>query len=123
MATASLLDKELIASDTVFLNMVKASVFQFCTTTIQTTQSGGNAVQKSYAAQVINTPNNFISNFAWAAAVNQNLADAVITAGNAGAHFTTSTTASAVTAAIQSGATDTLINNAVAAAFNALANA
>ena len=124
MATASLLDKQFIAQDTFFQNMVKASVFQYATTTVQTAQSGGNVVQKNYAAQVLNNPNNFIPNFTWAAAVNQTLADAVITTGNAGAHFTTSTTTATVTSAIQAAGLDpTLVNNAVAAAFNALANA
>jgi hypothetical protein len=124
MATASLLDKQFIAQDTFFVNMVKASAFNYCTTTVQTSQSGGNAAQKNYAAQVLNDPNSFISDFAWAAAVNQALADAVITTGNGGSHFTTATTAAAVTTAIQAAGIDsTLINNAVAAAFNAMANA
>ena len=123
MATASLLDKQFIAQDTFFQNMVKASLYQYIIVTIPSETANNHAIRVSYGAQAMNNPNTFVPNFAWAAAQNQTLADAVITTGNAGAHFTTSTTPSAVTTAIQAGITDTLVNNAVAAAFNPMANA
>lgn len=122
MATASLLDMQFIAQDSFFANMVKSSVYGYCISTVQSETNNSHQARKAFAASVLNSPNTYIPNFTWAAATNQTLADGVITTGNAGAHFTTSTTAAAVTAAVQAGSTDTNINNAVASAFNALAN-
>jgi hypothetical protein len=128
MAAATLLDMSLIANDQTFKNRVQASLFAYCTTTLQSETANNHAARKVFAAQLMNAPNSFIPNFTWAAASNQTLANDVITA-NGGANFTASTAPSTIAAAITTatptttGATDTDINNAVANAFNALANA
>jgi len=129
MATATLFDMQLIAQDQTFGNRVKASLYQYCTTTLQSETANNHTARRTYAATVLNNPNSFISDFAWASASNQTLANDVITTGNAGANFTSATTTAQVAAAVTTstptttGATDTDINNAVANAFNALANA
>jgi hypothetical protein len=128
MAAATLLDMSLIANDSSFKGRVQASVYGFCTTTLQSETNNNHTIRKAYAAQVLNNPNTFMNNFVWAAASNQTLANDVITA-NGGTNFTASTTAATVAAAVTTatptitGATDTDINNAVANAFIALANA
>lgn len=124
---ATLFDMQLIANDTSFKGRVQASVYAFCVVTVQSETANNHTLRKAYASQVLNAPNTFMNNFVWAAASNQTLANDVITA--AGSNFTASTTPAQVAAAVTTGtptttgATDTDINNAVAAAFNTLANA
>ncbi len=123
MATASLFDMSAIAQDVAFSNRVKASLYAYCTTTLQSETANNHPARRSYASQVMNNPNEFIPDFTWAAASNQTLADGIITNGNVGLHFDATTTSLAIAAAVAAGGTDTNINNAVANAFNALANA
>lgn len=125
--TATSLDMELIAGDTVFANRVKALTFAYCDTTVQSETANNHTARRSYCQQILNNPNTYIPNLVWAAASNQTLANDVVTTlgRNFTASDTTSTIAGAVTTAtpLTTGATDTDINNAVAAAFNAFANA
>lgn len=76
----------------------------------------------NYAFAILNNPGLYITPLSWAAACNQILANDCLNDGNAGANFTTATTAATVataTAAIP----DTDIDNAIASAWNMLANA
>lgn len=123
----TLYDMQWIAQDNNFKGRVQASVYSYCISTVQSETVNNHAARKAYAAQILNNPNSFMNNFVWAAASNQTLANDVITAN--GANFNSSTTGAQVAAAVTTatptttGATDTDINNAVASAFNALANA
>lgn len=135
MTTATTLDMSLIAVDATFKGRVQAALFQYCTQTVLSESCADNGsltpqrhqIRKAYAANVLNNISNFITSFCWVAAANQTLANDVVTAN--GANFTTSTTGATVAAAVttatptSNGATDTDINNAVAAAFNLMANA
>lgn len=135
MTVATTLDMSLIAADTIFKGRVQASLFSYCVGTLlsesctdtSATTPSRHIVRKSYASNVLNNIATSIPAFIWAAASNQTLANDVVTAN--GANFTASSGASVVAAAITTatptttGATDTDINNAVAAAFNLLANA
>ena len=125
---ATLFDMQLIAADTALKGRVQAAVYEYAIVTINSESGVANhSIRKNYAAQVLNNPNQFIPNFVWACASNQILANDVITA--AGANFTATTTTATVAAAVTTatptttGATDTDINNAVASAWNMMANA
>ena len=131
MTTATFLDMSLIAADVVLRGRVQAAVYQYA---IQTINGGGaeltlsnHGQRKNYAAQVLNNPNDFIPDFVWAVAQNQIFADGVVTQN--AANFTPTTTAATVAAAVTTatptttGGTDTNIANAVANAWNMLANA
>lgn len=131
MATANSFDESLIAASVPFGNRAKALLFAYCIS-VSTESVGGvvtinnHKVRKDYASQVLNNPDTYVPNFVWAAAANQTLANDVLTIGNTNANFNSSTTSAQVDAAIAATTASTLdadINNAVAAAFNAFANA
>jgi len=118
----------LIAADVTFKGRVQAAVYQYAIQTINAeTGVVNHDRRKNYANQVLNDPNASIPDFVWAAASNQTLANDVVTANVT--NFTPATTAAVVAAAVTTatptitGATDTDINNAVANAWNMLANA
>lgn len=118
MATANLNDMATLATDATFGNRVLMSLIEFCTTTIPGESITGGTVQihvarKGYAAQVLNNPNNYKPLFVNAVAANQIVANDA----TAGGTIVGATPAALATAALL--CTDTDINNAVAAAFNA----
>jgi hypothetical protein len=118
MATANLNDMATLATDTVFGNRVLMSLIEFCTTTVPGEAISSTTVQlhiarKQYAAAVLNNPNNYKPLFVNAAAANQIVAnDATINGTIVGQTPTQIATAALL-------CTDSDINNAVAAAFNA----
>jgi hypothetical protein len=115
---ATSLDMTWIAQDNFFRLRVQAITFQYAIVTIR---GGTNQALKSYASQVLNNINGFINAFAWSCAQDQNLANAVIVA-NSNTNFGLAPAAGVVQTAVNTGATDTLIQNAVATAFPVLAN-
>jgi hypothetical protein len=126
--TATLYDMSRIAIDAVFVQRVQASVFNYAVYSIgaEGQNIANHVTRKAYAFQVLNNPNVYIADFAWAAASNPILANDVVTQN--AANFTTATTDATVAAAVttatpaSTGATDSDINNAVAAAWNTMAN-
>lgn len=118
MATANLNDMSTLATDTVFGNRVFMALIQFCTNVVPGESITSTTVQlhvarKNYAATVLNNPNVYKPLFVNAVAANQNVAnDATVSATIVGL-----TAGPLATAALL--CTDTDINNAVAAAFNA----
>lgn len=118
MATANLNDMSVLATDTVFGNRVLMSLIEFCTSSIPGESITGTTVQlhiarKQYASQVLNNPNTYKPLFINAVAANQIVANDA----TAGGTIVGGTTQSIATAALL--CTDSDINNAVAAAFNA----
>lgn len=118
MATANLNDMATLATDTVFGNRVLMSLVEFCTTTIPAEAISGTTVQlhvarKNYASAILNNPTFYKPLFVNAAAANQTVANDA----TAGGTIVGATPAALATAALL--CTDTDINNAVAAAFNA----
>lgn len=118
MATANLNDMATLATDAVFGNRVLMALIEFCTTTVPAEAITGTTVQlhiarKNYAAAVLNNPTTYKPLFVNAAAANQTVANDATTAGT----IVGATPAALGTAALL--CTDTDINNAVAAAFNA----
>jgi hypothetical protein len=118
MTTANLTDMSILATDTVFGNRVMEALTEFCTTVVPSETITGTTVQlhiarKNYAAQILNNPNNFKADFVEAVSSNQTVAnDATVGGTLVGMTQTAVATAAAA-------CTDTDINNAVAAAFNA----
>lgn len=118
MATANLNDMATLATDPTFGNRVLMAVTEFCTVVVPTEAIASTAVQlhlarKNYASQILNNPTNFKPLFVNAVAANQTVANDATT---------TATIVGLQGAALQTAAllcTDTDINNAVAAAFNA----
>lgn len=118
MATANLNDMATLATDSVFGNRVLMSLIEFCTTSIPSESITGTTVQlhiarKQYAAAILNNPNFYKPLFVNAAAANQIVANDA----TAGGTIVGMTPSALATAALL--CTDTDINNAVAAAFNA----
>lgn len=118
MATANLTDMSILATDAVFGNRVLMSLTNYCSSTvlneaITAATLAVHVARRGYAQQVLNNPNNFKAQFVNIAAANQTVAnDATAAATLVG--MTGTQVATAATAC-----TDTDINNAVAAAFNA----
>jgi hypothetical protein len=118
MATANLNDMATIATDAVFGNRVFMSLIEFCTITIPNETITTGSVQlhmsrKNYAAQILNNPTVFKPLFVNAVAANQIVANDATASGTVvGMSPTSLATATLL-------CTDTDINNAVAAAFNA----
>jgi hypothetical protein len=119
MATANLTDMSILATDTTFGNRVLMSLTQYCTVTVAGSESITTSTvqihiaRKAYASGVLNNPTFYKPLFINAAAANQTVAnDATATGTLVGL-----TSAQVATAA--AACTDTDINNAVAAAFNA----
>jgi hypothetical protein len=118
MATANLNDMANLATDTVFGNRVLMALIEFCTTTIPGETITGTTVQlhtarKNYASQVLNNPTVYKPLFVNAVAANQIVANDATVGGT----LVGMTPTQLGTAALL--CTDTDINNAVAAAFNA----
>jgi len=120
MATANLNDMATLVTDPVFGNRVFMALVQYCTTTVPSeTISGTNGgvqlhmSRKNYAATILNNPTVYKPFFVNAAAANQ------IVANDATTNGTIVNVASSVLAAAALLCTDTDINNAVAASFNA----
>lgn len=118
MATAVLNDMATLATDTVFGNRVLMSLIQFCTISVPGEAITGTTVQlhiyrKQYASQVLNNPAFYKPLFVNACAANQIVANDATTNGT----LVGLTQAALATAALL--CTDTDIDNAVAAAFNA----
>jgi len=118
MATANLNDMATIATDAVFGNRVLMSLIEFCTTSIPGEAITGTTVQlhiarKNYASAVLNNPSFYKPLFVNAAAANQIVANDATVNGT----LVSMTPAQLATAALL--CTDSDINNAVAAAFNA----
>jgi hypothetical protein len=135
MATANSFDMQLIAADSNLKTRVQALLNAFLVGTVfpESCSDTGSVTpqrhlaRKAYASQVLNNYSAYATMFEWAAASNQTLANDVVTTN--GGNFTSSTTQATVAAAVTTatptttGATDTDINNALAASFNLLANA
>jgi hypothetical protein len=118
MATAVLNDMAILATDTVFGNRVFMAMIQFCTITLPTEAITGNTVQihvarKQYTSQILNNPAFYKPLFVNACAANQIVANDA----TAGGTLVGLTQAALATAALL--CTDTDIDNAVSAAFNA----
>lgn len=118
MATATLNDMQTLATDSVFGNRVLMALTQFCTTTIPSEAITGTTVQlhvarKNFAAAVLNNPTFYKPLFVNAVAANQIVANDA----TAGGTIIGDTGTTLATAALL--CTDTDIENAVAAAFNA----
>lgn len=120
MATANLNDMATLATDVVFGNRVLMSLVQFCSSTLpsEAVSTSGYGAQlhiarKNYAAQILNNPTVYKPLFVNAAAANQIVANDATTNGT----IVGQTPTQIATAALL--CTDTDINNAVAAAFNA----
>jgi len=118
MATANLNDMATLATDPVFGNRVLMSLTEFCTITIPTETVATNSIQlhvarKNFGSAILNNPTFYKPLFVNAAAANQIVAnDATVSGTLVGA-----TPAALAAAALL--CTDTDINNAIAAAFNA----
>lgn len=136
MATATSFDMQLIAVDATLKLRAQALFNAFVVSTLLSESSSDtigtispqrHLARKAYASQVLNNYSQFANVIEWACASNQTLANDVVTTN--GGNFTSSTTQAQVAAAVTTatptttGATDTDINNAIAAAFNLLANA
>lgn len=118
MSTANLNDMATLATDTVFGNRIFMSLIQFCSVVVpgETINSGALALhvaRKNYASQVLNNPNLYKPLFINAVAANQIVANDA----TAGGTIVGDTAGPLATAALL--CTDTDINNAIAAAFNA----
>lgn len=122
MATANLTDMSILATDTVFQNRVAMALYVFCWSTIPgesitATSLAQHVARKQLAAAILNNPTLYTSKFVNAVAANQTVAnDATATATLVG--MTAGQIATAAAAC-----TDTDINNAVAASFNAFISA
>lgn len=118
MATANLNDMATLAGDAVFGSRVNMAMVQFCTNVVPSESITGTTVQlhmarKSYASSILNNPTFYKPLFVNAVAANQIVAnDATVSATIVGLTPTQIATAALL-------CTDTDINNAVAAAFNA----
>jgi len=118
MATANLNDMATIATDAVFGNRVLMALIQYCTTSIPSETVATNAVQlhvarKQYASAILNNPSFYKPLFVNAVAANQIVANDATAGGTVvGMSPTSLATATLL-------CTDTDIDNAVAAAFNA----
>lgn len=118
MATANLTDMSILATDATFQNRVAMSLYTFCWSTvpgesITATSLAQHVARKQLAASVLNNPTLYTSKFVNVVAANQTVAnDATTTATLVG--MTAGQVATAAAAC-----TDTDINNAIAAAFNA----
>jgi hypothetical protein len=120
MATATLNDMQVLATDPVFGNRVQMALTQYCTNVIPTeavaTTASGSQIhisRKNYAANVLNNPVQYKPLFVLAAAANQIVANEATAAGT----IVGETGAALATSALL--CLDADINNAVAAAFNA----
>lgn len=116
MATAALNDMAVLATDAIFGNRVLMSLVQFCTVVVPSESIASTGVQlhvarKNYAAAVLNNPNTYKPLFVNAVAANQIVANDATVGGTL--------VGSATIAAQALLCTDTDINNAIAAAFNA----
>lgn len=121
---STLLDMVKIAAAPSLDGRVQAAVYKY---SIETVRNEVGGPRRNYAARVINDYNTFRQDFIWAAASNANLADSVV--AKKGSNFIVSDTGAIadqfVTTATPTvdGATDALINAAVATAWGILANA
>lgn len=118
MSVANLNDMATLATDTVFGQRVFMALIQFCSIVVpgEAISSGAlmlHVARKNYAAAVLNNPNVYKPLFVNAVAANQIVANDATTAGT----IVGDTTGPLAAAALL--CTDTDINNAVAAAFNA----
>lgn len=124
MATANFNDMQTLVTDVVFGNRVFMATVAFCTLTVPTeavaTTAAGCTVhtaRKNYAANFLNNPTIYKPLIVNAVAANQTVANDATTNG------TIVGAASSTIAAAALLCTDTDINNAVAAAFNAFIGA
>jgi hypothetical protein len=118
MATATLQDMSILATDSTFQNRVAMSLYVYCwngvpSEAITAASLALHNARKNLAAQILNNPSNYTSKFVNAAATNQIVANEATVNGT----LVGMTPAQLATAAL--GCTDSDINNAVAAAFNA----
>lgn len=120
MSVANLTDMSLLATDTTFGNRVLEALIQYCTNVVPTeaVASTADAAQlhiqrKQEAAAIMNNPTQFKPLFVNAVAANQIVANDATVNGTLVGQTPTQITAAAALC------TDTDINNAVAAAFNA----
>ena len=118
MAVANLNDMVTLTTDTVFGGRVFMGMILFCTTVVPSETITGTTVslhqqRKQYAAQVLNNPNFYKPLFVNAVASNQTVANDATVGGT----LVGLTSPAIATAALL--CTDTDINNAIAAAFNA----
>jgi hypothetical protein len=117
-ATANLTDMSILTTDTVLGNRVLISYVNYCDNVIlnESITAATLAVhiaRKNYCQQILNNPSNFKAQFVDAVSANQTVANDATAAGT----LVGMTPTQVATAA--SACTDTDINNAVAAAFNA----
>lgn len=120
MATATLNDMATLTTDTTLQGRIFMSLMVYCTVTVpgEAVASSAGAcsthiARKNFAAQVMNNPNNYKTLFVNAVCANQIVANDATTNGT----IVGDAPATLATAALL--CTDTDINNAVAAAFNA----
>jgi hypothetical protein len=123
MATANLTDMSVLATDPTFGNRVLMALTLFCSSTgpgsdsITTSTVQLHVARKNYAAAVLNNPANYKPLFVNAVACNQTVANDATASGTIAAQTGTTLATSAALC------TDTDINNAIAAAFNAFVQA
>lgn len=118
MATANLTDMSILSTDAVFGSRVLMSLTMFCWSTIPgesitSSTVGLHLARKNFSAQILNNPNQYKQLFVNAVASNQTVANDATSAG------TLVGMTGPQVAAAAAACTDTDINNAVAAAFNA----
>jgi hypothetical protein len=118
MSTANLNDMATLSTDPVFGNRVLMSVILYCASTIPSEAITGATSQlhlarKQFAATILNNPGNFKQLFINTVAANQIVANDATASGT----IVGQTGATLATSALL--CTDSDINNAVAAAFNA----
>jgi len=82
----------------------------------------GGAPGANFVASILHNIDNYVPKFAWSAAANQNLADAIVTANTGGLNFTATTTAAQVQTAVFAGMTEVLLDAAVSSAYAKFAN-
>jgi hypothetical protein len=118
MATANLTDMSILATDQTFQNRIEMALYLFCWSTvtgeaITSANLSQHIARKNFAAGVINNLANFKMSFVKMTAANQTVANDATASGTlVGSTPTQLATAAAL-------CTDTDINNAIAAGFNA----
>lgn len=118
MAVANLTDMSILATDTTFQNRVAQSLFIYCWNSVpgesvSSTNLAQHIARKALSAAILNNPTNYKPLFVNVVSANQTVANDATAAGT----LVGMTTQQVATAA--QSCTDTDINNAVAAAFNA----
>lgn len=113
--SATFNDQRLIAQDPSFGDMVRAAIYDYVL--------WGGAPNSNFNITLMANFSVFWLSFNWGCATNSTLSNAIITNGNSGDSFATSTPVGSalVTAAVQAGLNATDLSNAVASIYSILA--